>query len=189
MFGGKDKDKDPVTGSIPTPATRSNNKSRDTKSRDTKNNSSQSQITAYLGPDVHIEGTMRFDNSVLIEGTFKGEIHSNGNLVIGENADVDAKIVTQTITIKGNVKGQIEAQQRAELKGTGSLQGDIVTPSLQMDETVFFQGSCSMPGSTGNSSSNSSSSSSGKSYDSREHRKDKSQHVEKIVQAVHTVDV
>ena len=88
---------------------------------------------------------------MLIEGTFKGEIHSGGSLVIGENAKVDAQINTRTITIKGEVKGKVEASERIELKNNGRLQGDIITPSLQMDETVFFQGSCSMPSGKGES--------------------------------------
>ncbi len=147
MFGGKDKNNSQESSSragwtespASSPAPRSKNKD-------------SQQITAYLGPDVHIEGKLRFSNSVLIEGTFKGEIESSGNLVIGESAEVDATITTASITIKGSVKGSIEASERVELKHNGRLQGDVVTPSLQMDETVFFQGSCSMP--SGKSSSN-----------------------------------
>ncbi len=102
-------------------------------------------ITAYLGPDTHIEGTLRFQHSVLIEGSFKGEIHSGGSLVIGESAVVEARITTLNITIKGVVKGTIEASERVCIQGNGQVYGDITTASLQMDESVVFQGSCSMP--------------------------------------------
>ncbi len=139
MFGGKDK-KDEPQASVELPRVE-----KSTPSPSRGKNHDSNQITAYLGPDVHIEGKLRFENSVLIEGTFKGEIESTGNLVIGENAEVDAQITTRTITIKGSVKGSVEASERVELKHNGRLQGDVITPSLQMDETVFFQGSCSMP--------------------------------------------
>jgi len=138
MFGGKEKSQD-FNSIPPTPTTPTVNPNSKAK------NQNKDQITAYLGPDVHIEGKLRFENAVLIEGTFNGEIESEGNLIIGENAEVDAKITTRTIAIKGKVKGSIQASERVELQGHGQLQGDIVTPSLQMDETVFFQGSCSMP--------------------------------------------
>ena len=84
MFGGKDKQEErkPMPTVESTPVSSPKGKSQ-----------SQSQITAYLGPDVHIEGTLRFENSVLIEGTFKGKIESGGSLVIGDNARVDAEIV------------------------------------------------------------------------------------------------
>lgn len=109
-------------------------------------------ITAYLGPDTHIEGTLRFQHSVLIEGTFKGEIQSGGNLVIGESATVEARISTRTISVKGVVKGAIEATERVQIQGNGQVYGDITTGSLQMDESVVFQGSCSMPSNTGTKS-------------------------------------
>ena len=147
MFGGKEK-KDSRDEST---AIRMTEASPVAPSKNKNKNSGQ--ITAYLGPDVHIEGKLRFQNSVLIEGSFKGEIESTGSLVIGENAEVDAQIVTKTITIKGNVKGSVEATERVELKHNGRLQGDVVTPSLQMDETVFFQGSCSMPTAKGSTTS------------------------------------
>lgn len=135
MFGGKDKQEERK----PMPTI-------DTNPVNTTKSKSQpaSQITAYLGPDVHIEGTLKFENSVLIEGTFKGKIESGGSLVIGDDAQVDAEISTRSITIKGKVKGSINASERVEIKNRGELLGDIVTSSLQMDETVIFEGSCSM---------------------------------------------
>ena len=141
MFGGKDKNDSQEESYTSAMAEASSPPPTKTKNK----NKNSSQITAYLGPDVHIEGKLRFTNSVLIEGTFKGEIESSGSLVIGENAEVDAQIMTKTITIKGSLKGSVEASERVELKHNGRLQGDVITPSLQMDETVFFQGSCSMP--------------------------------------------
>lgn len=110
-------------------------------------------ITAYLGPDTHIEGTLRFQHSVLIEGTFKGEIQSAGNLVIGESATVEARISTRTISVKGVVKGTIEATERVQIQGSGQVYGDITTASLQMDESVVFHGSCSMPTNNGGKAS------------------------------------
>ncbi len=135
MFGGKDKQEErkPMSTIDSTPVNNSKGK-----------NQQANQITAYLGPDVHIEGTLKFENSVLIEGTFKGKIESGGSLVIGDNAEVDAQINTRSITIKGKVKGSITASERVEIKNKGELLGDIVTSSLQMDETVTFEGSCSM---------------------------------------------
>ena len=107
---------------------------------------SKDEITAYLGPDVTIEGTLRFDQSVLIEGEVKGAIQSeNGVLVIGEKARVDAAIQAGSVTVRGHVEGKIVATQRVHLQNEGVLIGELTTPSLQMDENVTFDGSCSMP--------------------------------------------
>lgn len=136
MFGNSNQ-RDESTPSRPAPAT----------PRSSNSNQQNEGITAFLGPDTSIEGTLRFENSVLIEGKFKGRIESaNGSLVIGEKAEVEADIEVGTASIRGTVTGSVNASQRVQLQGEGSLSGDLSTPSLQMDDSFTFEGSCSMPG-------------------------------------------
>lgn len=135
MFGNSKERSVPVATNLPTPPSQSSN----------RNNSSDA-ITAYLGPDTNIEGTLRFENSVLIEGKFKGTIHSDhGTLVVGESAEVEADITGGVISIRGKVKGSVTATQRVHLQDRGVFIGELTTPSLQMDESVTFDGSCKMP--------------------------------------------
>lgn len=136
MFGKTDTKTD-----IPRPSTPPR-----TENRPASRNTDSNTITAYLGADTHVEGTLRFDHSVLIEGTFKGSIESKGQLVIGEGAEVDADIESRTVTIKGSVRGTINASERIQIQNNATVIGDITTPSLQMDETVTFEGKCSMTG-------------------------------------------
>lgn len=133
MFGNKDRMDDSPTYTPPTSSSRSSNSSSDA-------------ITAYLGPDIAIEGTLKFESSVLIEGNFQGKIISEtGSLVIGEKANVKADITAGTITVRGKLKGSVTANQRVHLQDRGSFNGELTTPSLQMDESVTFEGSCTMP--------------------------------------------
>lgn len=135
MFGNKERNSEeaPMAPQPTAPPKRSSSASKD-------------EITAYLGPDVKIDGTLRFDQSVLIEGEVKGEIQSdNGQLVIGEKAKVQATIHAGSVTVRGHVEGKINATQRVHLQNQGTLIGELTTPSLQMDENVTFDGSCSMP--------------------------------------------
>jgi cytoskeletal protein CcmA (bactofilin family) len=112
-----------------------------------KKSSSNNDITAYLGPDIRIEGTLHFESSVLIEGEFKGQIVSeNGQLTIGEKARVEGDLTGGQITIRGHVEGSVNATERVHLADRGELIGDLTTPSLQMDESVTFEGNCRMNG-------------------------------------------
>ena len=134
MFGNNKERTGPMSSPNPITAPQSSRRS-----------SAEESITAYLGPDVNIEGTLRFENSVLIEGKFKGEIHSeHGTLVVGESAEVDADITGGVITVRGKVTGSVTATQRVHLQDRGVFSGQLTTPSLQMDESVTFDGSCSM---------------------------------------------
>jgi len=113
----------------------------------TKKSTSNNDITAYLGPDIRIEGTLHFESSVLIEGEFKGEIVSeHGQLTIGEKANVEGSLTGGQITIRGHVEGSVNATERVHLADRGELIGDLTTPSLQMDESVTFEGNCRMNG-------------------------------------------
>lgn len=135
MFGNREKEGLPMTSQAP-PTRNTINSTRQSPRGDT--------ITAYLGPDTEVEGTLRFEHSVLIEGRFKGEIHSQGSLVIGEGAEVDAEITSRSVTVKGTVHGSMTATERVQIQSNGCVLGDITTPSLQMDESVTFEGRCSM---------------------------------------------
>jgi len=141
MFGNKDNEtttQAPAATSAPARKT-----SSQTKSSSNNNNN----ITAYLGPDIRIEGTLHFESSVLIEGEFKGQIVSeHGQLTIGEKAKVEGDLTGGQITIRGHVEGSVNATERVHLADRGELIGDLTTPSLQMDESGTFEGSCRMNG-------------------------------------------
>lgn len=140
MFGNKGND---TVTEKPTPQAAAPARSNMNTTQKNNNNS----ITAYLGPDIRIEGTLHFESSVLIEGEFKGKIVSeHGQLTIGEKARVEGDLTGGQITIRGHVEGSVNATERVHLADRGELIGDLTTPSLQMDESVTFDGSCKMNG-------------------------------------------
>ena len=139
MFGNRDGKEDINSMETPTVSPK-----RERSSNSSSSNRDKSTITAFLGPDTSFEGTLTFEHSVLIEGNFKGQIESKGQLVIGESAHVEADINSRTVTIKGTVKGTVEASERIQIQNNATVLGDITTPSLQMDETVTFEGKCCM---------------------------------------------
>jgi cytoskeletal protein CcmA (bactofilin family) len=89
-------------------------------------------------------GELNFETSLKIEGSFKGKIRSKGHLIVGENAKVRASIKANSIVIAGEVKGNVEADERLELLPTGKLYGNIKTKKLKMADGVVFEGSCEM---------------------------------------------
>jgi len=140
MFGNKGNETDTQA-----PASTTSAPVRSSVSSQPKHNNNN--ITAYLGPDIRIEGTLHFESSVLIEGQFKGQIVSeHGQLTIGEKARVEGDLTGGQITIRGHVEGSVNATERVHLADRGELIGDLTTPSLQMDESVTFEGNCRMNG-------------------------------------------
>src|SRR5258708_4433852 len=103
------------------------------------------EITAFLGRGTQFEGKLHFEGCVRIDGTFKGEIHSDDTLIIGDGAEVDAEIHVATVIVRGGmVHGNIRAANSIEIHAPGRLVGNIHSPSLFIDRGVEFQGSCRM---------------------------------------------
>jgi len=103
-------------------------------------------VQAHLGRGSRIEGKLHFDGSVRIDGQVEGEIEAKDTVIIGETAVVVAQIGANTIIVKGKLTGDVNARKRVELRAPGRLLGNIVTPSLVIQEGVVFEGHCSMAG-------------------------------------------
>lgn len=97
-----------------------------------------------LDKDAQFEGKLTFEDKVQINGKFTGEVFSDGTLIIGEGADVDAKIEVGTVIIQGNVTGNIQAKQRIEMHPPAVVKGEISSPGLVVTEGAIFEGNCRM---------------------------------------------
>jgi len=93
-----------------------------------------------LSSDVEIKGSIKFQKELLIDGKVEGEIHSDGVLTIGENADIRGEIKTKSITVYGKVQGNITVGERCELKSRCTLQGDLKAARLVIEEGATFIG-------------------------------------------------
>jgi len=101
-------------------------------------------ISTVLDRESAFEGKMTFDGTVLVNGKFKGEIFSEGTLIIGEGGFVEGKIEIGSIHIQGEVHGNIIAKDRIEIAAPAVVQGDISAPSLVIKDGSIFEGNCSM---------------------------------------------
>ena len=104
----------------------------------------QDQINAFLGKDTEFEGKLSFSGAVRIDGRFKGEILTEGALIVGETALLECDIQTAHISVSGEVRGNIDAQNRIEIHAPGRVFGNISAPTITIDEGVIFEGSCRM---------------------------------------------
>jgi cytoskeletal protein CcmA (bactofilin family) len=93
-----------------------------------------------LSSDVEIKGTVKFNNDLVVDGKIEGEITSDGNLTVGENARLRAEIKTGTVVVYGKVHGNITAAERVELKASGEVVGDIKTKTLSIEAGAIFVG-------------------------------------------------
>ena len=93
-----------------------------------------------------IEGDIRSDSNIRIDGRLKGTIHTKGRLVIGSSGIIEGEIICENADIEGVFVGKINVNQLLSLKATAKLTGDIITSKLAIEPGAMFSGACSMGG-------------------------------------------
>lgn len=102
--------------------------------------SSSSNVT-YLAEDCEIKGNVVSKGNARIDGKIDGTVSIAGDLAIGQSAVLKANIEAQTISIAGEVRGNVKAKELLELSSTARLYGDINTKQLKIDQGARFIGS------------------------------------------------
>lgn len=99
------------------------------------------ELVALLGAGAQFEGKLIFEGRVRIDGHFCGVIESEGTLVVGAEATVEATISVGTlIVLGGTVRGEVRAQRMVELHAPAKVFGNITAPQLAVDRGVLFEG-------------------------------------------------
>jgi cytoskeletal protein CcmA (bactofilin family) len=85
---------------------------------------------SVIAADLTIEGKIEGTGHVRIAGRFKGDVSVQGNLTIDAGAHLTGQVRAQTVTVGGELHGNIEGASRVELLETGVLAGDVKAGSL-----------------------------------------------------------
>lgn len=104
------------------------------------------EMVGLIEPGIELEGKVKFSTGMIrLNAHFKGEIQSDGSVVVADQGEVEAEIHARHVSVAGKVKGAIHASERMEIREHGVVLGDIYTPCLVIDPGGFFDGQCHMP--------------------------------------------
>src|SRR6476661_514967 len=96
-------------------------------------------IAAGLTIDGKIEGA----GHVRMAGRFKGDVNVDGDLTIEPGAKITGSVRASTVTVGGELDGNIDAASRVELLATGVLNGDLKAGSLTVASGSRMRGNVS----------------------------------------------
>jgi len=98
--------------------------------------------TARLGASLHFKGEISGNEDLQLDGSVEGLIHlDDRRLVVGASAKVTADVIAREIVVYGNVKGNLQAKDRIEIKKDGSVVGDLTTARIMIEDGAYFKGS------------------------------------------------
>lgn len=102
------------------------------------------QISTLIGCNSEIQGDFNVQGSARIDGKVNGNVTVTGTLIVGAAGSIDGNVTAQAVMIGGEVLGDIQAPEKAELTATARVLGNITTTVIVIDENAVFQGKCDM---------------------------------------------
>ena len=111
----------------------------------------QPESTSVIDQYSNFDGTYNSSRDLRVEGQVKGTIVVKGSLHIAQGANVDASVDADSISVAGELDGEITCRGRLELLPTGRVKGHITTQSLVIHEGAVYEGEMEMGGTTSRS--------------------------------------
>jgi cytoskeletal protein CcmA (bactofilin family) len=103
---------------------------------------SSTGATARLGASLHIKGEISGNEDLQIDGSVEGLVQlDDRKLTVGASARVTADLIAREVIVYGNVKGNLRARDRIEIKKDGSVVGDLTTARIMIEDGAYFKGS------------------------------------------------
>lgn len=97
-----------------------------------------------IGSGTTIEGKMRTQGNIRVDGKMVGELHAAENVAVGLTGEIEGNINGKNVTIGGKIRGNIIAVDKLVFEGKAVVRGDIRAARLVIDEGAVFDGKISM---------------------------------------------
>ncbi|HEY8521905.1 MAG TPA: polymer-forming cytoskeletal protein [Gammaproteobacteria bacterium] len=100
---------------------------------------------AVIGPSIHIDGDLRGEEDLLIEGEVNGTVELKHNiLTIGPQGKVRADVYARAVYVEGYVEGDLYGAERVGIRKSAQVRGNITSPSVSLEDGAKFKGSIEM---------------------------------------------
>jgi cytoskeletal protein CcmA (bactofilin family) len=93
-----------------------------------------------IGDQIFIEGIIRGNEDLLIEGSVKGSIELKAHhLTVGPKGQVNAEVHAADVTIGGKLVGNINATGRVEITKAADFNGEIKAKSFSVEDGAYLK--------------------------------------------------
>jgi cytoskeletal protein CcmA (bactofilin family) len=100
---------------------------------------------AVIGPSIHIDGDLRGEEDLLIEGEVNGTVQlRNNSLTIGAQGKVRADVYAHSIYVDGLMEGDLYGTERVHIRKSAQVRGNVTSPRVSLEDGAKFKGSIEM---------------------------------------------
>jgi len=112
--------------------------------RKQEDKSSESGST-IIGSSLSFKGEITGEEDLTVQGQVEGTIDLKKNHVtIGRTGRIKADVYGRSITIEGEVQGNLFGEERIVLQQSGRVRGDMRAPAINLEEGAKFKGNIAM---------------------------------------------
>jgi cytoskeletal protein CcmA (bactofilin family) len=104
-----------------------------------------SRDAAVIGPSIHIDGDVRGEEDLLIEGEVNGTVQlKNNSLTIGPQGKVVADVYAHSIYVDGYLEGDLFGSERVHIRKSAQVKGNVTSPRVSVEDGAKFKGAIEM---------------------------------------------
>jgi len=99
-----------------------------------------SEEKTVIGQSISVEGTVRGEANLFIEGSLKGKIELKKHHVkVGSKGRVEAEIHADNVTISGRLSGSIDAHGKVEITKDAHFSGEIRAKRISIEDGAYLK--------------------------------------------------
>ncbi len=101
-------------------------------------------LNTIIGKGTVIEGTIKIQNSLRLDGKVIGQILTTDSLIVGKEGEIEGEMRVKNAVVGGTVKGHIFASGKVVLEARSVVTGEVKTAKLAINDGAKFEGHCVM---------------------------------------------
>jgi cytoskeletal protein CcmA (bactofilin family) len=107
-------------------------------------NEHEASAINIIGLGTQINGDVKSNSDIRIDGSLTGKLITKGKVVIGESGKVNGEIHCKNSDVEGSIEGKIKVSELLSLKTKARIKGDIIAAKLAIEPGCQFSGNCDM---------------------------------------------
>lgn len=127
-----------------------NSKDKKNDSSKGKSSSSMSSSSGHslntLSKGTVVEGTIKANSDIRIDGTIKGKLFCDAKVIVGPSGIIEGEVKCQNAVIEGKFDGSIEVKELLNIRENAIINGDVTTGKLIIQPGGVFNVTCNMGG-------------------------------------------
>lgn len=93
-----------------------------------------------------VEGTVRSESDIRVDGLIKGKLFCDAKVVIGPTGQIEGEIRCSNAVIEGKFEGTIVVTELLNIRENAVVSGEVTTGKLLVQSGAVFNVTCNMGG-------------------------------------------